>query len=98
DLPGHGRSGIPPEPARASVERTAGDLATILDQEGWRPAHVIGYSLGARSALRLAIAHPGAVRRLVLESPSAGLPTAAERRDRPPAHETRANALHRAGI
>jgi 2-succinyl-6-hydroxy-2,4-cyclohexadiene-1-carboxylate synthase len=30
DLPGHGRSEIPSDPARASVERSADDLAEIL--------------------------------------------------------------------
>ena len=98
DLPGHGRSGIPAEPARAGVERTAGDLAAILEREGWRPAHVLGYSLGARIAIRLAIDHPGAVRKLVLESPSAGLATAAERRERRAADEERATAIERDGI
>ena len=98
DLPGHGRSGTPADPARATVERTAGDLASILEREGWRPAHVLGYSLGARIALRLAIDHQDAVRSLVLESPSAGLATAAERRDRRAADEARAVALERDGI
>ncbi len=36
DLPGHGRSGIPRDPARASVERTADDLAAILRRAGRR--------------------------------------------------------------
>lgn len=98
DLPGHGRSGIPSQPARASVERTADDLATILDRERWAPAHVLGYSLGARVALRLAVAHPGAVRRLVLESPSAGFPTEPERRARRAADAARADRLEQAGI
>jgi len=98
DLPGHGRSGIPPGPARASVERTADDLATILRREGCAPAHVVGYSLGARVALRLAVAHPDAVRRLVLESPSAGLATARERQVRLAADEVRATRLERDGI
>jgi Predicted hydrolases or acyltransferases (alpha/beta hydrolase superfamily) len=49
DLPGHGRSGIPADAARASVERGADDLAVILAREHCAPAHVLGYSLGARS-------------------------------------------------
>ena len=53
-----------------TVERTADDLAAILRRLGAAPADVVGYSLGARIALRLAIAHPDVVRRLVLESPS----------------------------
>jgi 2-succinyl-6-hydroxy-2,4-cyclohexadiene-1-carboxylate synthase len=98
DLPGHGRSGIPADPARAGVERTADDLASILDRAGWAPAHVLGYSLGARVALRLAIAYPGAVRRLVLESPSAGIASDDERRARRVADAARADRLERAGI
>jgi 2-succinyl-6-hydroxy-2,4-cyclohexadiene-1-carboxylate synthase len=98
DLPGHGRSGIPADPGRASVERMADDLATIIDREGAGPAHVLGYSLGARVALRLAIAHPRIVRRLVLESPSAGIAIEADRRARRAADEARAERLERDGI
>ncbi len=65
-----------------TVERTADDLATVLGRLDAAPAHVLGYSLGARLALRLAIAHPEAVGRLVMESPSAGLATAPEREAR----------------
>jgi len=98
DLPGHGRSGIPADPARASVERTADDLAAILVLTGCSPAHVLGYSLGARIALRLAVTHPEAVRRLVLESPSAGLAADGDRRARRAADEDRAVRLERDGI
>ena len=98
DLPGHGRSGIPLDPARASVERSADDLATMLRRQGCAPAHVLGYSLGARVALRLAVTHPDAVRRLVLESPSAGIQTAEQRQARRSADEDRAHRLERDGI
>jgi 2-succinyl-6-hydroxy-2,4-cyclohexadiene-1-carboxylate synthase len=97
DLPGHGRSGTA-GPARVSVERTADDLATILQRTDATPADVLGYSLGARIALRLAIAHPTVVRRLVLESPSAGLPTEAERTARRQADEDLATMIERDGI
>jgi 2-succinyl-6-hydroxy-2,4-cyclohexadiene-1-carboxylate synthase len=98
DLPGHGRSGSPIDAARASVERTADDLATILAREGWTPAHVLGYSLGARIALRLAAAYPEALRSLVLESPSLGLASDAERRARRAADDARATRLERDGM
>jgi 2-succinyl-6-hydroxy-2,4-cyclohexadiene-1-carboxylate synthase len=98
DLPGHGRSGIPPDPARSSVERSADDLATILRRLDCAPAYVLGYSLGARVALRLALTHQDVVRRLVLESPSAGLATAEERQARRAADEDRARRLERDGI
>jgi 2-succinyl-6-hydroxy-2,4-cyclohexadiene-1-carboxylate synthase len=98
DLPGHGRSGTPRDPRRASVERSADDLATILDRLAASPAHVLGYSLGARVALRLAIAYPRSVRRLVLESPSAGIADPAARAARRAADEARAERLERDGI
>jgi len=97
DLPGHGRSGSA-DPARMSVERTADDLATIIRGANAVPADVIGYSLGARIALRLAVAHPEVVRRLVLESPSAGLATAGERAARRRADEDLAARIERDGV
>lgn len=97
DLPGHGRTARA-DPERLTVERTADDLATILRRAGAVPADVLGYSLGARIALRLAVSHPSVVRRLVLESPSAGLPTAAERATRRRADETLATRIERDGI
>jgi 2-succinyl-6-hydroxy-2,4-cyclohexadiene-1-carboxylate synthase len=98
DLPGHGRSGIPSDPSRGSVERSADDLATILGRVRIAPANVIGYSLGARIALRLAIAHPTVVRRLILESPSAGIADATERQARRAADAALADRLERGGI
>lgn len=77
DLLGHGRSDAP-DARRHAVEQQAADLATLLDRLGATPATVIGYSFGARVALRLALDHPGIIDRLVLLSPSGGItdPTA----------------------
>ena len=103
DLPGHGRTrpsdpvrGI--RPARVSVERTADDLMTILAWADAAPAHVLGYSLGARIALRLAIVHPDGVRRLVLESPSPGIAATEERAARRVADAALADRLERDGM
>jgi 2-succinyl-6-hydroxy-2,4-cyclohexadiene-1-carboxylate synthase len=98
DLPGHGGSSVPPDPRCAGVERSADDLAAILERLDAAPAHVVGYSLGARIALRLAVSHPESVRRLVLESPSAGLASERERAARRLADEARATLLEREGI
>ncbi len=97
DLPGHGRTAWA-DPDRLTVERTADDLAAILQRADAVPAHVLGYSLGARIALRLAVAHPSVVGRLVLESPSAGLATAAERATRRRADDSLAARIERDGI
>lgn len=98
DLPGHGRAGAPMEPASASVEETADDLARLLGHLEAAPAHVLGYSLGARIALRLAITHPAVVGRLVLESPSAGIADPAEREARRRADGELADELERDGL
>ncbi len=97
DLPGHGRTGTA-DPARMSVERTADDLAAIVEGLDAAPAHVLGYSFGARIALRLAAAHPEAVARLVLESPSAGIADPAERAARAVEDDALATRIERDGI
>jgi 2-succinyl-6-hydroxy-2,4-cyclohexadiene-1-carboxylate synthase len=98
DLPGHGRTATPADPRRASVECAADDLAMILRRLDGAPAHVLGYSLGARIALRLAVAHPDVVRRLVLESPSAGIADPRARAERRAADDALATRLERDGI
>lgn len=98
DLLGHGRSDAPSDPARYAVGRQAHDLLSLLDRLDARPTDVVGYSMGARIALRLAADRPTAVRRLVLESPSAGIAGAAERATRRDGDEALALRLERDGI
>jgi len=105
DLPGHGgtawheddlaRSG---GSSRATIERAADDLPGLLRALGLDRAHAVGYSMGARVALRLAISHPARVARLVLEAPSAGIADADGRAARRAADETLARSLERDGI
>jgi 2-succinyl-6-hydroxy-2,4-cyclohexadiene-1-carboxylate synthase len=95
-LPGHG--GTVASAGTMSVEATADALAALLHERDAAPAHVLGYSLGARVGLRLAVEHPDVVHRLVLESASAGLPTEAERASRRAADETLAARLAADGI
>lgn len=98
DLLGHGRSDAPCDPARYAVERQAADLAALLERLGAGPADLIAYSMGARVALRLAVDHPAAIRRLVLESPSAGIADPAEREARRARDEATAALLEREGM
>jgi 2-succinyl-6-hydroxy-2,4-cyclohexadiene-1-carboxylate synthase len=98
DLPGHGRTPPTADLGAMSVEATADALATFLAARDAAPAHVVGYSMGARVALRVAADHPNAVDRLILESPSAGFVDAAERADRRAADEALAAKVERDGI
>ena len=57
DLRGHGKSGKPHEPAAYGVQM-ARDVVRLLDHVSIQRAHVIGYSLGAMIAGKLATLHP----------------------------------------
>lgn len=98
DLPGHGQSSAPDDPARYALERFAGDLAALLDALEFPRAAVLGYSLGARAALRFALRHPTRVAALVLESGSAGITDAGERSARAAADGALAEAIARDGV
>ncbi len=66
DLQAHGRTADIDRPL--SMEAMAGDIAALIKHLGIEKADVMGYSLGGGVALRTAIQHPGAVRKLVVVS------------------------------
>jgi 2-succinyl-6-hydroxy-2,4-cyclohexadiene-1-carboxylate synthase len=82
DLAGHGRSQTTEDPARYTMPETVRDLDAIAARLGLIDADWVGYSMGGRVALHFALAHPGRVRSLILESSSAGIedPDSRERR------------------
>lgn len=94
DLPGHGGTGW----ERASVELAADDLAAIVRRLGADRVDAVGYSMGARIALRLAVTHPDAVERLVLEAPSTGIADPVARAERAAADAERARLVVSEGI
>ena len=98
DLPGHGRSDAPPLPDRYAHGPVSADLLELMDFCGHRRFHLIGYSMGGRLALALALTHPNRVQSLVLESASPGLETEAERTTRHRQDEALARQIEREGI
>ena len=66
DLHGHGRTDLGDR--EISLIDQGDDMAAILDKLGFRQVDVLGYSLGAGVAFRLAVQHPTSVRRLALVS------------------------------
>ena len=98
DLPGHGRSPSPPDVAEYTVRNAARLAAQALDDAGIARAAVMGYSMGARTALRLALDHPDICAGLVLESASPGFATEAERVGRRAEDEARAARIERDGV
>ncbi len=78
DAPGHGRSaGI-----TAGLDTGADLMVEAAAAAGGAPAAWIGYSMGGRYALHVALRHPGAVERLVLVSATAGIDDPGERAGR----------------
>ena len=98
DLPGHGDSDAPASVARYEMPRVAADLAELLARRAAAPAHWLGYSMGGRLALYVAVRCPHLVRSLVLESASPGLATPTERQARRAADEALAERIERDGI
>ena len=85
DLPGHGRSG----------DRRVADLgeaATLVGETGG-PAVYVGYSLGGRCCLTLALSRPRLVEHLVLVGATAGIEEPLERAARRVADEALADRL-----
>src|SRR5262245_2749610 len=60
DCRGHGLSGKPHDPARYGLECVE-DAVRLLDHLKLPKAHVIGYSMGGATALKLATIHPDRV-------------------------------------
>jgi 2-succinyl-6-hydroxy-2,4-cyclohexadiene-1-carboxylate synthase len=86
DLPGHGSSlGLPPEDY--TIEEAERALLQLLDELGVGRPTIVGYSMGGRLALYLALHHPERCAGLFLESASPGIEDAAQRRARREADE-----------
>ena len=97
DLPGHGLSaGCPPE--LYPMARTALALLRVLDDMGASQCIPVGYSMGARLALYLALTYPERCRALVVESGSPGLDSEEERASRREWDESKAAELERMGL
>ncbi|HVE94581.1 MAG TPA: alpha/beta fold hydrolase [Acidimicrobiales bacterium] len=89
DAPGHGtRAGTPMD-----LWRGADVLAGDVQRATW-----VGYSMGGRLALHVALAHPEVVERLVLVGSSPGIATAAERAARRAADAELAGHLLDVGV
>ena len=98
DILGHGRSAAPAEPARYTMAAVAADMVALLDHLGLAQVDLLGYSMGGRLGLYLVCHYPDHFGRLILESSSPGLATAAERTARRAADEALADRLEAEGV
>lgn len=95
DLYGHGRSPAPAAAARLHLDHIADDLMRLPLPPSF---DLLGYSMGARLALWVAIRHPERVSSLVLESGSPGLEDESERALRRAQDERWATLLETEGL
>jgi len=82
DILGHGASDKPPKPDSYRMDAVAADIMSLLDQLKLRRTHLLGYSMGGRLALFLALRYPARFLSLILESASPGLADTSERAQR----------------
>ena len=92
DLPGHGASLALP-PGACATEGAARAVIGVLDELALEKASLVGYSMGGRLALYLALRHPERCSRLLLESATPGLEGEEERAARRAADEKKARSL-----
>ena len=97
DLPGHGLSADCPIDFHP-MPRVALALLAVLDDLGIGQCIPVGYSMGARLALYLALTHADRCCALVVESGSPGLDTEEERDNRRKWDESKALELERRGL
>jgi 2-succinyl-6-hydroxy-2,4-cyclohexadiene-1-carboxylate synthase len=95
DLPGHGktRSSSPVE-----MEQCCHDIRRIVTDNGFDTFHLVGYSMGGRTALSFAMLFPQVLKSLILESASPGLQTEEERQNRVLQDERLAKMLEQEGL
>ena len=98
DLPGHGSTDAPSDPSCYRPEATVRGIAMVLQALGVRAAHWVGYSMGARVALRAALDAPSRVLSLTLEGASTGISDPVAREERRRRDDTLANDIEERGI
>jgi 2-succinyl-6-hydroxy-2,4-cyclohexadiene-1-carboxylate synthase len=98
DLIGHGRSSAPDAATRYAFSQASDDLAAIARRLGFGRAAWLGYSMGGRLALALAVQHPESVSALILESATPGIEHDASRSARQIADEDLAARVESGGV
>ncbi len=73
DLVGHGRSAAPADPDAYSMQRCVAGLRSVLDALGAERVHLLGYSMGGRTALSFAVASDRRVASVLAVGASGGL-------------------------
>lgn len=98
DIVGHGESDAPLDVERYRMARVADDLVGVLRALGCERGVWLGYSMGGRTALQIAVRHPNAVAALILEGASPGIESVEERERRMVSDEALAVRIEQEGV
>ncbi len=98
DIVGHGQTDAPEGVERYAMRRVVDDLASTLRALGHERATWLGYSMGGRTALQVAVHRPDVVSALILEGATPGLATAPERAERVASDEVLAQRVLTEGV
>lgn len=82
DFLGHGRSDAPADARRYGMEACVDDVLALQNRLDIQRCAIVGYSMGGRVAMRVALRAPERLWALVLESASPGIADPADRRHR----------------
>ncbi|MFA1821999.1 2-succinyl-6-hydroxy-2,4-cyclohexadiene-1-carboxylate synthase [Virgibacillus oceani] len=95
DLPGHGKTDAPHV---MTMEEACYDLHQLFSRLGLDTFHLLGYSMGGRTAISYAMYYPGKIKSLILESASPGLDTEEARKERRVKDENLADRIEKDGL
>jgi 2-succinyl-6-hydroxy-2,4-cyclohexadiene-1-carboxylate synthase len=98
DLVGHGRSDAPEDVTRYSMEACIDQLAEVIESLELDRPHLLGYSMGGRTALTFCARYPDRARSTLLVGASAGLTDPEARRARAADDESLADHLLEIGL
>lgn len=98
DILGHGKTNKSPYVEDYQMENVASQILSLIDICADGKVHLLGYSMGGRLALYLAVHFPERFHSLILESASPGLATQQERDERRDRDNALADKIEANGI
>jgi 2-succinyl-6-hydroxy-2,4-cyclohexadiene-1-carboxylate synthase len=98
EIVGHGRSDVPDDVEHYRLGRAVTDLVVLVDRLGLDRFSLLGYSMGGRLALHLALVASERIDALVLESAAPGISDPDERAERARADEKLARLIEERGV
>ena len=98
ELVGHGESDAPDDVAPYAMDACARQVAAAATALGFERPHLVGYSMGGRTALATAVAFPDRFASVSLIGATAGIADEADRAARIAADEALADRIEREGL